>query len=275
VAFLESILENIELDFQGYSFTAALECLESKRFIEIQSDKKTFIFLHDRIQQAAYNLLIEQYDVQLLSFRIGRLILEEEDCTQDCKSNFKFLMAVNQVNRGRALLDSTECRVELVNHNFQAAKEVIRLSAFNLARNFEISLEILGENCWENHYSLTLTINSLLASVLSASGLMNESLHLIANISENCKRVEDRYDTQILRLEILACINDLDECFAVSKVLLSDLRIPSVSLNPSTTSIFAAIFKLKRSFSALSHEDVLALPRCEDKRIQHAMKICR
>jgi predicted ATPase len=150
------------------------------------------------------------------------------------------------------------------------------LSAFNLAKaHLLTAVDLLGENCWENHYHLTLSIHNLLASVLSGNGSMLECLDLIETISKKCICSRDGYLTQVIRLEILACINRLEECLNASMTMLTELQFPKIPTNPGLTSILPAILGVKKLLKPFSSEDILSLPLCTDCRIQHAMRICK
>jgi predicted ATPase len=276
ISLLRSILLGLTFDFSTFSFHDILDCLESKCLIAIKIDKKTFHFVHDRVYQAAYNLSIHEHDIPQLSLRIGQLILDIKDECQDSRSLFKLLLAIDQMNRGSSLIDTIEGKEELAMLNLTAAKEVLRVNAFKLAQtHLEKSLEVLGEKCWEIHYDLTLEISNLLASVLLGNGLMSQSTNLIDHICENSKCSDDRRDAQIVKLEILACTNHLDQCLEFSKEMLSELQLFPIPSNPGLRDIIIAMASVQRLLRPLSSEDILNLPICNDCKIQHAMKICK
>jgi predicted ATPase len=276
---LEVIVEDLEIDTLRFPYLSILELLESNRFIILENGKESFHFVHDRIHQAAYYLCHQEGDFRQVSLRLGQIILNKFSYQFDCdhsKSRSRFLQAVNQMNRGRALIDTKEDQENLARLNLQAAKVVLRLSAFNVAQNhLETSLELLGVNCWEIHYDLTLTISNLLASVLTGNGLMDQSLKLIDQISERSNCVDDRCDAQILKLEVLACINQLDQCFELSQKILVQLKLPKVPLNPGLITIIPAMLAVKKMLKPFTSEDILILPLCENSRIQRAVKICK
>jgi predicted ATPase len=276
IALLKSVLLGLDFDLSKFSFSDILECLESKCLITIKTDKKTFHFVHDRIYQAAYNLSIQGNDLEKLSLRIGRILLNIEDEFQSQSSLFQLLLAVDQMNRGSSLVHTIDGKEELAELNLKAAKEVLKVNAFKLAQSYlEKSLEILGEKCWEIHYHLTLRISNLMASVLLGNGLMDQSMHLIDHICMNCTNSDDSREAQIVKLEILACTNQLDRCLEMSQGMLSELRICAIPSNPGLRDIIIAMAKVQRLLRPLSSENILDLPICKDCKIQHAMKICK
>jgi predicted ATPase len=275
ISILELILSKILTpEISNEPITAILEYLESKLLIVLKKDKTLFHFQHDRIYQAAFQLVSQEHNLEQLSLRIGRIILGIDDQSQGSTCKFRRLLALDQLNRGRVHIDTMDGKEELAKLNLNAAQEVLQMSAFKLAQHYlEVSLELLGGDCWESHYALTLKISNVLASVLSGNGLMSQSLLLIEEINERCKSSEDRRDTQIIKLDILACTNQLDRCLEESQKMLTELRFPTVPLNPRLMQIVPAILGVKRMLKRHSVEDILAMPLCNDKRIQHIMKI--
>jgi predicted ATPase len=279
VDLLESIVHEFEIDMLQCPFISMLEMLETKCFIILDSDKRSFHFAHDRIHQAAYHLCNQEEDAKRFSLRLGRFILSiagYDDSCHDSKSRSRFLQGVNQLNRGKELIDTAEDHENLARLNLKAAKEVLKFSALNVAQNhLETSLELLGRNCWDIHYDLTLAISNMLAAVLTGNGLMDQSIKLIDQISERSNCVNDRCEAQILKLEVLACMNQLDKCFELSQDIFAELNLPKLPLNPGLTTIIPAMLAVKKRLKPLTSEDILKLPRCENIRVQHAVKICK
>jgi predicted ATPase len=207
ISLLESILQDLEVDLSKDTIHDILECLESRCYIDMEDDHyKVFHFVHDRILRAAHCLVTEELR-QVLHLRMGRTILKQYEESQESKPSH-LLLAIDQLNRGKDLIDSMTDKEELATLNLHAAHEMIALSAFNLAKShLLIALDLLGKDCWETHYNLTLSINNLLTSVLSGNVSMLECLDLIDTISVKCMHPRDGYLTQAIRLELLACIN--------------------------------------------------------------------
>jgi predicted ATPase len=275
IALLGTIMSDFGIDFSTEPISISLERMESRCYIVLADDCKVFQFAHDRILQAAYSLVPETV-LQKIHLKIGRAVFKAYENSPDYKYKHILFLAIDQLNRGRDVLETDMEREELSQLNLLAAQEMIVFSAFNHAKsNLLIALDLLGEGCWEKYYSLTLSINNLLASVLSSNGSMQECLDLADSIMEKCVCPEDRYHSQIIRLESLTCFNRLEECINSSMRMLSELQLPRIPSNPGLTSILPAIMGVKKLLKPLSHEDILSLPLCKDGRIQHVMKICK
>jgi predicted ATPase len=281
IILLETIVHTWEdtILLSNQTFYEILEQMESRGYIIIDDNddndsKGVLHFPHDRILRAAYCLVSEEH-VQQFHLRIGRLILQiHYDEYQESKSKNMLLLAIDQLNRGRTWIETIKETNDLAMLNLQAAQEMIAWSAFNLAKShLMISLELLGEHCWRDHYEMTLKVSNLLASVLSGNGSMLECLDLIEKISQHCTSPEDRYFTQVIRLEILTCIHRLEDCIQASMTMLSELRFPKIPSHPGYSMIVSSVMEVKRILKTLSSEEILSLPLCNDKRIQHAVKI--
>jgi hypothetical protein len=111
--------------------------------------------------------------------------------------------------------------------------------------------------------------------VLSGNGLMLQAMKVIETIIENCLSENDQLDAKVIRIEVLACTNQLDQCLSEGKNLLSSLFPTLMPLNAGFTKVIPALVNIKRSLKLLTAEDILSLPECNDIRIQCAMKISK
>jgi histidine kinase len=177
-------------------------------------------------------------------------------------------LAVDQLNRGSDLLEEVSEKVELARYNLLAAEEVITASAFKMAQGFlETGIDLLGMRRWTKQYDVTLEISNKLAFVLFSNGSMDECLQLIDQIYRRSICKEDRYEAQFLHVEVLASLNRLTECIAVSMSILLQLGHHKLPKNPSLLHIIPGIVGVKKLLRNKSDANLLSLPVCEDKRL--------
>jgi len=113
-------------------------------------------FLHDRIQQAAYDL-IDQERKNDLHVKTGRLLLE--NCSPDQVDDLLFNI-VEHLNYGHAFLDTQEEKDELAWLNLRASQKARKAAAYEIAFGYaRIGLECLAEMSWETNYALTLSLH--------------------------------------------------------------------------------------------------------------------
>ena len=120
---------------------------------------RRFRFIHDRVQQAAYELL-PAAATAALHLKIGRLWRKQLDLTHSDESLFAM---VNQFHAATGLLDVIEDpaeRIALAKLNLQAARKAIASTAFASAlRYLTHGLDLLAGGDWQQQYQLTLALS--------------------------------------------------------------------------------------------------------------------
>ncbi|MBK7000266.1 MAG: AAA family ATPase [Rhodoferax sp.] len=121
-----------------------------------QLESYRFRFIHDRVQQAAYELLPEE-DTAALHLKIGRLWLQQLDLTQADESLFA---VVNQFDAATSLIQEKAERIQLAELNLQAGRKAVGSAAFTSAlRYLTTGLELLEGGDWVHQYELTLALS--------------------------------------------------------------------------------------------------------------------
>jgi len=114
-----------------------------------------YIFLHDRIQQAAYSLIpeVKRKETHL---RIGKLLLENNSDSQQTESLFTI---ANQLNLGSDLLTDSQEQETLAKLNLEAGQKAKEANAYELANDYlELAHKCLLKSCWYTQYELTIQI---------------------------------------------------------------------------------------------------------------------
>ncbi len=109
-----------------------------------------YYFLHDRVQQAAYEE-IPADQKKAVHLKIGRLLLNSMPAEEREDRLFDI---VHQMNEGRSLISDPADREALARLNLQAAQKARKSAAFDLHRECsEIALEFGGDGEWKNKQS--------------------------------------------------------------------------------------------------------------------------
>jgi predicted ATPase/CheY-like chemotaxis protein len=115
----------------------------------------TFSFLHDRVQQAAYEQGSHE-ERELTHLKLGRLMLnsssnpEQDDSLFDILSHFRY---------AKALIQDDQERLELAELLLQAGKRAKASTAYHPAANhLAFGVELLPPDCWESQYNLTYNL---------------------------------------------------------------------------------------------------------------------
>jgi predicted ATPase len=273
---LEAILRHFQINLLSVELNCILESAVLQDVITFRRNKIALAFSHDGIHRAFYHLEQSENSRKLIHLEIGRCLLDVENDLSLIPSESKLLLIVNQLNLGRQMVHGDKEQLELVNLNFCAAEYMITLSAFRIAQEYlEISLEVLGCNRWKSHYDLTLKVSNLLSTILLGNGLMEETSGLVDEIFHHAICEDDQIGAQILRLQILACVNRLEECLEAGMKVLCSLGHRRLPKNPNLFHIIPLFSKIRRRMKNMKDEDILCLKVCDDKRIFSILEVCK
>jgi predicted ATPase/signal transduction histidine kinase len=166
----------------------------------------TYKFLHDRVQKAAYCLILEHYK-QEMHLKIGRLWLKN---TPESEREDKIFDLVNQLNRGRDLIDDRNEREEVAQLNLIAGCKAKSSTAFAAAIGyFLIGIELLSFDCWQTQYDLALALYSDAAKSAYLSGDFEQMDALAFVVLEHAKNTLDRVKVYEVRITAYASQNQL------------------------------------------------------------------
>jgi len=152
------------------------------------SQEKHFRFVHDRVQQAAWELIAPS-ERDTVHLDIGRRLQKGRDFDALGEDAFDIL---EHLNRGAHHYTSDSERVELARFNLAAGAHAKAATAHSMARNcFEMAYGLLPQDAWETDPSLTRRIHRelgesefMLGDPLRAQSLINAALDHTDPLSE-------------------------------------------------------------------------------------------
>jgi len=123
--------------------------------LEVQSDfNPSYCFFHDRVQQAAYNLIPENQKPEI-HLMIGKLLLKN---VAEIESNL--FEIVNHWNIAIDLISQPAEREKLAELNCLAGHKATAAVAHEPALlYFKTGLSLLASHCWETQYNLSLKLH--------------------------------------------------------------------------------------------------------------------
>jgi len=150
--------------------------------------KKTYYFVHDRVQEAAYSL-IEEHETKQLNLNIGRTLLANLNVSQRDQRIFSI---TNHLNKGISLINSDEEKTKLAELNLEAANKAVKNTAYNHAlRCFKTGLRCLGNNAWKHQYQLCFQLQKGRAECEYLTGNFDTSLKLLQEALKNTNSIHD------------------------------------------------------------------------------------
>jgi predicted ATPase len=186
-------------------------------------------FLHDRVQEAAYEL-IPNADRVSEHLRIGQSLLKQLAPDRIEESIFEI---VNQLNRGAAQLVSAGERARLADLNLIAAKRAKAAAAYVSALNYlAICSELLSEDSWQARYEtcFLVVLNTAECELLTSRFTIAEER--LTRLSTLAKNPGDRAPVASLRVILYQTLNRCERAVEICLEYLSGIGVPC-SRNPT------------------------------------------
>lgn len=148
-----------------------------------QTVQAAYHFIHDRIQQAAYEQ-VPDAERPAQHWHIGWLLLAR---TPETEHDERLFDIVGQLNAGRALATDDE-RLELAQLNLEAGRKARESAAFAAAFDyFQVALELLPPDAWDAHYELALALHTDAATTAYLTGDFARSAALSDTIMQQAR----------------------------------------------------------------------------------------
>ena len=182
-------------------------------------DSTTYCFVHDQIQAAAFNLVVEE-DRQLLQAKIGKSIVDQASPEE---LDGVLLLAVDLCNSDPSLFASSPKDEEnFAQLNLRAGKQAAQNSAFSYAAvYFTSGIGALGNLPFDDNRQLYVDLYGLGAQAHYCKGdtdKMNECLD--AALSLGSLTVDESFPLNMTRLQSLYVRHQYDEALALGQKML-------------------------------------------------------
>ncbi|MBN3910325.1 MAG: AAA family ATPase [Nostoc sp. NMS1] len=228
----------------------------------------SYKFLHDRIQQAAYSLILDNQK-QVTHLHIGRLL---QQATTANERDDKIFAIVNHLNQGSALIIDEQEKQELAQLNLAAGHKAKSSTAYAAALDyFNTGIAMLTDNCW--HQS---------ALVLSLYEKATESAYLAIDFEQMEQLAEVVLNhaqswlvrANIYNIKIQACIaqNQQLEALRLAREVLKHLGV-HLPEQPTPADIAQALRNTQILLNNKSIESFLELPQMTAPEKKAAMVI--
>ncbi|MDJ0593451.1 MAG: AAA family ATPase [Pleurocapsa sp. MO_226.B13] len=189
---------------------------------EIFSSSIPYLFLHDRVQQAAYTLIPEAQKKEV-HLKVGQLLLKN---TQQEQLEENIFDIVNQLNFGFELFSSQSERDNLAQLNLIAGRKAKNATAYEPALKYlEVGLELLSSDSWEYQYELTLNLYLETVEVQYINTQFEQAEALSAVVLEKAEELIDRIRIYELKIQSHIAQFQFHSAIDVALQILKKLRI--------------------------------------------------
>ncbi|MBD2451378.1 AAA family ATPase [Nostoc sp. FACHB-152] len=226
-------------------------------------------FLHDRVQQAAYDLTDES-NKQIVHLQIGRNLLKEVLAVRLSDRLFEI---VDHLNHGIELITNQTERDEIAKLNLIAGQKAKGTIAYSTARNYlAIGRQWLEAATWQTNYELTLALYVETTEVAFLCGNFEDVERWAAIILQRVKTVLD--SVTVYRVKIQADIAQNQPLQAVDTGLqiLQQLGI-IFPKQPSHPDVCIELDIITSLLDEKTIEDLIHLPNMVEPEKLAAMQI--
>jgi len=227
-----------------------------------------YVFYHDRIREAAYNLIPEE-ERPYLHYRIGTLVLQKTD---DQKLEDKIFYVVNQLNFGVELVAGWKEKVNLSRLNLMAGLKAKTSTAYEAAQQFlRQGIELLPPDAWKSEYELTLALYVESGEVGYLTGDHEQAERFFDVVLDKAKTTLDKLRIYEVKIPTYTGCHKYKEALQLGKEALRMLgvRLPRKA---NYLTITRELLVAKFYMTGKKIEDLVNLPELTDS---HKLAIAR
>jgi predicted ATPase/signal transduction histidine kinase/CheY-like chemotaxis protein len=228
-------------------------------------------FLHDRVQQAAYSLILESQK-QSTHLTIGKLLLQN---TPQEKQEDKVFEIVNQLNIGITLITEPKEKHQLAQLNLVAARKARASTAYDAVSKYgNFGLELLPEDSWKTQYNLTLSLHEIAAEAVYVTGNFAKVEKLVDIVLQNAQTLLDKIKSYEVRIQSYIAQSQPLEAVLTGLKVLQYLGV-NLTTKPTKLQILLALFRIKLALLGRKVETLIDLPNMTDAYQLAVLRIMR
>jgi len=242
----------------------------SEGFVNYSPARQSYLFNHDRIQEAAYSLVSDTQKAEL-HYRIGykarELALEDNTLTK------KIFYIVDQLNLGYQLIINQRDRTDLAKLNLEAGIKAKSSSAFAPAiRYFELGIMYLGEHIWDRHYDIALALYTEICEAAYLNGDYQKMDNFIEAALPNTNTILDQVSIISSRIYARKSEANFEGSIDAGLSILKSLGF-NIPKNPSLLKVGIELIKLMILLRGRRAKDLLHLPTLTDEKAKASVNI--
>jgi len=219
-------------------------------------------FLHDRVQQAAYEGIPED-EKKAVHLKIGRLLLNSMPTTEREDRIFDI---VHQMNEGRTLIVEAEDRNNLAKLNLLAAQKARKSAAFEVHRQcIDIALEFGGTTVWRAKQAFMHELHMELINAAFARADYMEMERLCQLVCDNSANAKEAIAAKDMLIRAYAAIYKPKD---ILKTAIESLALAGVKVPPrlGRRHIWWARLRLQLALRGMDPLKLLDLPPATDEQ---------
>lgn len=219
-----------------------------------------FRFLHDKVQQAAYQLMSKDQRKNT-HYQIGLILLKKYRKEQFEEHIFEVM---SQLNHAADLISEKKERNDYAKMNLLAAQKAMRTVAYATALDFlNVGLSFLPQDKWESEYALTLELYLLAAEANYLLFNFEEASRLFDLILEYTKTHREKISVYKLKVKLYISSANYKEAIRWGGMAL---KLLGVNIHPKylKLSVVKEFFLLRYRLIGKDTDSLLELPQVTD-----------
>jgi PAS domain S-box-containing protein len=227
----------------------------------------TYKFLHDRIQQAAYSLILEEHRAEA-HLRIGRVLLASMDADKLAEHLFD---VANQLNQGALRLIDRAEKLQVATIDLRTGRKAKASAAFASACvYFAAGMALLDETDWASQYGLMFDLWLESAECEFLTGHLDTAEQLLGALLERGASKVDQAAAYRLKVQLHIVKGEYPQAVASA---LTCLRLFGIDLpaHPTWEQVEAEYEAVWRNLEGHPIEGLIDLPLMTDPELQVAM----
>jgi PAS domain S-box-containing protein len=222
--------------------------------------ERSYKFVHDRVQEAAYALIPQKTRAEA-HLKIGRLLLAE---TPSEKRDGAIFEIVNQLNRGAPLITSRDEREQLAELNLAAAKRAKASSAYASALAYlNAGAVLLPEDVWERRQDVAFALELQRADCDVCTGALRAADERLAALATRVLGTVQRCVVANRRVHLYMMLGAHERAVAVALECLANVGL-DWSAHPTEGETRREYERFWAQLGSRSIEDLLDLPLMQD-----------
>ena len=239
-----------------------LEICSNEGFIE-RVDQGTFRWIHDKIQEAALELVVAD-KLPAVQYRVGELLLQHFEVAEITEFIFVVVNLLNKSIGNTDIKSSNPLRIAKL--NLQAGKAAMVSASFGqAARYLQSGIECLPDDHWKTEYELSLELFSAAAEAEYCTGTVaSMTEHCNAIIAQSGRPISDKFRAYNV---LIPTIGQTDGPAAACDLLVKHLKDLGCTFptRGQLLHVVAGIMHIKSTLKKYRPEDFTALKMMEDE----------
>ncbi len=267
VAFTETTLVGILHKLTQKGFLNEHACSLKKECCP-KSSILRFEFVHDKIQEAAYEVMSNR-ERRLNHMRFGLALYPREI---DKNNDELLFMAINQINVAGpdSVVDGDQKHI-IAGLNLNAGKRAGKRSDFQTAFSlFQHGISYLDADCWENHYDTSIELYEAAAQAAVVVNNLEAVTSYCTVINSRAKCLEDKLSCMYVKFKALIHGESHSETMEYFLEIMKDLGEPALL---PVNEIYGDMMAMNSVMKGLADETILSLSTMTRKKTIFLVKM--